>query len=196
MQSTSTIILTEESFNRLFLQYKQKLFVLAYGMVRSKEAAQDIVNESFMVIWETRDSIQANNIEAYLFGIVRNRCLKYRRSQLIGKNVFEKIQTKERGVMEFYTRAIESCNPQEMFRTEIMEICENQLGQMSELTRRIFVAQRIDGKSYKEIAEEFNISIKKVDKELQRAASKLRISLKDYLGALLLFILTYFTFDN
>ena len=149
-----------------------------------------------MVIWETRDSIQANNIEAYLFGIVRNRCLKYRRSQLIGKNVFEKIQTKERGVMEFYTRAIESCNPQEMFRTEIMEICENQLGQMSELTRRIFVAQRIDGKSYKEIAEEFNISIKKVDKELQRAASKLRISLKDYLGALLLFILTYFTFDN
>ena len=196
MQSTSTIVLTEELFNRLFLQYKQKLFVLAYGMVRSKEVAQDIVNESFMVIWETRDSIQANNIEAYLFGIVRNRCLKYRRSQLIGKNVFEKIQTRERGVMEFYTHAIESCNPEEMFRTEIMEICENQLGQMPELTRRIFVAQRIDGKSYKEIADEFNISTKKVDKELQRVASKLRISLKDYLGVLLLLILIYFTFDN
>ena len=44
-----------------------------------------------------------------------------------------------------------------------------------------------DTRSYKEIADILHISIKKVDKELQKATAKLRESLKDYLSVLVVF---------
>ncbi|MFQ7049958.1 MAG: sigma factor-like helix-turn-helix DNA-binding protein [Alistipes shahii] len=102
--------------------------------------------------------------------------------------MYEKILMKERGVMDFYTRTIESCNPNELFQREIIEICRKQLEQMPELTKQVFIAHKLEGKSYKEIADMLCINLKKVDRELQQAAMKLRLSLKDYLLLLLLIV--------
>lgn len=183
----SALILTQQLFDRLFRQYERKLCAVAYSFVRDRDTAKDIVNDSFMSLWEQREGIEFTNIDAYLFRVVRNRCLEYRRSRKIGKNVYEKILMKERGVMDYYTHTIECSNPNELFRNEIMEICRAQLEQMPELTRRIFTAHKFEGKSYKEIAEIFDVNLKKVDKELQHAAIRLRLSLKDYLIVLFLF---------
>lgn len=183
----STLILTQQLFDQLFRQYERKLCAVAYSFVRDADTAKDIVNDSFMSLWEQRDGIEFTNINAYLFRVVRNRCLEYRRSRKIGKNVYEKILMKERGVMDYYTQSIESSNPNELFQNEIMEICKAQLEQMPELTRRIFNAHKFEGKSYKEIADNLNVNLKKVDKELQNAAIRLRLSLKDYLIILIMF---------
>ena len=43
-----------------------------------------------------------------------------------------------------------------------------------------YKARRLEGKSYKEIAEQFGIPQKKVDKQLQQAVTKLRRALKDF----------------
>ena len=102
--------------------------------------------------------------------------------------MYEKILMKVRGVMDFYTRTIESCNPNELFQREIIEICRKQLEQMQELTKQVFIAHKLEGKSYKEIADMLCINLKKVDRELQQAAMKLRLSLKDYLLLLLLIV--------
>lgn len=182
----STLILTQQLFDRLFRQYERKLCAVAYSFVRDMDTAKDIVNDSFVSLWEQRENMEFTNINAYLFRVVRNRCLEYRRSRKIGKNVYEKILMKERGVMDYYTQSIESSNPNELFRNEIMEICKAQLEQMPELTRSIFNAHKFEGKSYKEIADIFNVNLKKVDKELQNAAIRLRLSLKDYLIILIM----------
>ncbi len=186
MPETSPTILTQQLFDRLFRQYERKLCAIAYTFVRDESTARDIVHDSFMSIWNHREDVVFTNIDAYLFRIVRNRCLEYRRSRQLERDVYEKILMKERGVMDYYTRTIECCDPNELFRSEIMEICRRQLEQMPELTRRIFTAHKFEGRSYKEIAERFAIHPKKVDKELQQAACRLRLSLKDYLPILLL----------
>ncbi len=90
--------------------------------------------------------------------------------------------------MDYYTRTIESCNPNELFRSEIMEICRTELDRMPNLTREIFT-HRLNGKTYKEIAGLMNVSLKKVDNELQNAVSRLRLSLKDYLVVSIAYIL-------
>ena len=76
-----------------------------------------------------------------------------------------------------------------MFRAEIMEICRMQIERMPELRRRIFTANKFEGMSYKEIADRNGITTRKVDYELQRAISSLRLSLKDYLTLFAIFIL-------
>ena len=183
-----TIILTQQSFDKLFRLYQRKLYAVAYSLVHDANTAEDIVHDSFMTIWENRETVQFTSIEAYLFGVVKERCLKYRRDRYTGKAVYEKILMKERGVMDFYTRTIESCNPNELFQREIIEICRKQLEQMPELTKQVFIAHKLEGKSYKEIADMLCINLKKVDRELQQAAMKLRLSLKDYLLLLLLIV--------
>ena len=183
-----TIILTQQSFDKLFRLYQRKLYAVAYSLVHDANTAEDIVHDSFMTIWENRETVQLTSIEAYLFGVVKKRCLEYRRDRYTGKAVYEKILMKERGVMDFYTRTIESCNPNELFQREIIEICRKQLEQMPELTKQVFIAHKLEGKSYKEIADMLCINLKKVDRELQQAAMKLRLSLKDYLLLLLLIV--------
>ena len=187
---TDTSILTQQSFEKLFRLYQRKLYAIAYSLVHDANTAEDIVHDSFMTIWENRDAVQFTSIEAYHFGVVKKRCLKYRRDRYTGKAVYEKILMKERGVMDFYTRTIESCNPDELFQREIIEICRKQLEQMPELTKQIFIAHKLEGKSYKEIADMLCINFKKVDRELQQAAMKLRLSLKDYLLLLVVILLT------
>ena len=183
-----TIILTQQSFDKLFRLYQRKLYAVAYSLVHDANTAEDIVHDSFMTIWENRETVQFTSIEAYLFGVVKKPCLKYRGDRYTRKAVYEKILMKERGVMDFYTRTIESCNPNELFQREIIEICRKQLEQMPELTKQVFIAHKLEGKSYKEIADMLCINLKKVDRELQQAAMKLRLSLKDYLLLLLLIV--------
>lgn len=188
MQVSGTRELTREWFEQLFHRYGQKLERIAYSYVRDKDTAQDIVNECFAAIWGRRESIEIRNMESYLYQAVRNESLKYRRDRNLKKAVYEKILMKERCVMDYYTRTIESCNPEEMFSAEILEICRRQIAQMPELRRQIFTANKFEGKSYREIADRYGITTRKVDYELQRAISSLRLSLKDYLTILAVFI--------
>ena len=183
-----TTALSHQMFDQLFRQNKRQLFIVAFSYVRDEDVAQDIVNDSFMSIWERRESIEPTNLKAYLFRVVRNNCLHYRRDQQIGRAVCEKIRQKEAGLMEYYTRTIESCDPNELFTTEILTIYKEQVEQMPELTKQVFIAHKLEGKSYKEIADMLCINLKKVDRELQQAAMKLRLSLKDYLLLLLLIV--------
>ena len=92
------------------------------------------------VSWPYGNNINGANIEAYLYKVIRNNCLMYRRNQQIGQAVYEQIKLKERSAMDYYTRAIESCDPDILFRNEILEICRAQLEQMPELTQQIFKA--------------------------------------------------------
>lgn len=180
-------MLTHESFEQLFHRYEQKLCRVAYAYLRDRDAARDVVNECFASVWGHRDQIETS-VESYLYQSVRNECLKYRRNRNLKKNVYEKILVKERCVMDYYTRTIESCNPEEMFRAEIMEICRTQMERMPELRRRIFTANKFEGLSYKEIADKNGITTARVDYELRKAIHSLRLSLKDYLTILTLFV--------
>ena len=180
-----TTALSHQMFDQLFRQNKRQLFIVAFSYVRDEDVAQDIVNDSFMSIWERRDSIEPTNLKAYLYRVVRNNCLHYRRDQQIGRAVCEKIRQKEAEELR-RARTIESCDPNELFTNEIIAICKEQVLQMPDITKQVFTL-KTEGRSYKEIADILNISTKKVDKELQNATVKLRLSLKDYLSVLVVF---------
>ena len=143
MQETGTGVLTHESFEQLFHRYEQKLYRIAYSYLRDRDAARDVVHECFTSVWDHRANIETK-VEAYLYQSVKNECLKYRRNRNLKKAVYEKILMKERCVMDYYTHTIESCNPDEVFSTEILEICRKQIEQMPELRRQIFMAKKFE----------------------------------------------------
>jgi RNA polymerase sigma-70 factor (ECF subfamily) len=184
-----TTLLTTNVFEELYHKYGKRLTTLATGYVRDKDTAKDIVHDSFVALCERRGRFDvSDNLEAYLFQIVKNLCLRYRRDEYLERFVYENILRKERGVMSYYTQSIESCNPNSLFMREIVDICKVELENMPPLTREIFMASRVEGKSYREIADDLNIDRSKVDNELRKAVSKLRQSLSDYLPLLFLML--------
>ena len=90
-----TTALSHQMFDQLFRQNKRQLFIVAFSYVRDEDVAQDIVNDSFMSLWERRESIEPTNLKAYLFRVVKNNCLHYRRDHQLGELFVKKSDKKK-----------------------------------------------------------------------------------------------------
>ena len=167
-------------FRQVFNDSRDMLERFAYFSVRDKEAARDIVSSAFLKLWESREKIDRDRILPYIYVSVKNACINYRRDSAAHLGVYENIRQREQSAMEFYTRAIESCNPAELYVEDILDICRKRLGSYSPMTRMIYIKRMVEGMSYKEIAEALDIPVKKVDNNLQSVMKDLRIALADY----------------
>ena len=65
-------ILDTHEFDRLYSEYKSRFIVIAYALLRDKTLAEDLVTDSFLLLWEKRREIQLSQDEfpAYILGIV------------------------------------------------------------------------------------------------------------------------------
>ena len=65
-------------FRLLFREYYDPLSKYAYSLVTDHDAAEDIVQEMFVRIWEKhQDIIQSPQVRAYLYRAVRNTCFNH-----------------------------------------------------------------------------------------------------------------------
>lgn len=180
--------LTYNLFRLLFNENKEGLLRFAYSAVRDSEAARDIVSDTFLKMWEKRDSIEVPQFRQYLFSSVKNACLNYRRDSRRHQTVYDNIRQREQSAMEYYTTAIESCDPSEIFSEEIMETCRKTLAALPAETRQIYVRSRIEGLTHKEIAEAMSISVKKVDRCIMKAMKELKAALGEYADIIVVLI--------
>lgn len=81
--------------------------------------------------------------------------------------------------------ALESFDHNFSSEEDIETLLRNAIDKLPERCRLIFIKSRIEGKKYKEIAEELNLSVNTVEGQISIALKKLREELKDYLPLLL-----------
>lgn len=147
-------------------------------------AAEDIVTDSIIRLWETMKVDHVNQISAYLFKILKTKSLDYLKHLAIRRNVHQQINSALLREVEIRINSLESADPNEIFSSEISFIIEKTLQSLPEKTREIFILSRFKNKSNKEIAEIFNISVKGVDYHIMQSTRELRLALKDYLPLL------------
>ena len=72
------------AFEALFRAYVDSLCSFAYSYTDSQSAAQEIVQDLFCRLWERRDTLDVpRNVNAYLYGAVRNRAINYLRTRYV-----------------------------------------------------------------------------------------------------------------
>lgn len=176
--------LTAEAFGILFLECRSMFENIAFSYINDSDAAKDIVTDSFMYLWEHRDTIEGeDNIKGYLYTCVRARCISYLRKQQTLIKAKNELSDAARWRIETGLASLsDSGLSEKLYREEIMKIFSRELIRMPKLTKEIFLASREDDMTYQQIAARFNISRRKVTSEIQRALKLLRQSLKDYLG--------------
>lgn len=174
-------------FGILFDQYKEPFTLFANSYIRDFSAAEDIYVDAMMLYWEKRHELPSDtNIPAYILATIKNRALNHLRHLNVKTEVTEQLFNHNARELNFRISSLESCDPAELFTSEVQEIIQNTLNGLPQQTRHIFFKSRYENKTNREIAEELNISIKTVEFHISKALKIFRVKLKDYLPLFLL----------
>ncbi len=176
-----------KAYEELFFKYHGRLVLFALKFTGDLQSAKDIVQDTFMKLWEKMDNINLSP-KAYLFQSVKNNSLNYKRHLKKGASV--------RDELAFKINAIENLayfdfnDPYySLLELEMEEKIQETIESLPPKCLKVFNMSRKDYLPNKEIAEKLGVSVKAVEKHISKALSVLRIELSEYLGLLLLILL-------
>ncbi|GAB2801016.1 RNA polymerase sigma-70 factor [Rhabdobacter roseus] len=155
------------AFAEIYQRYTGALFIHAYRILGDEEEAKDVIQELFAVLWIKRNTIVLRtSLSSYLYSSVKNRIL-----DLIAHKKVEDRYVRSLG--RFIDEG-EYVTDQQVREKELSELIEREVALLPPRMREVFELSRRDNLSYKEIAEELNISDKTVKKQVNSALSILR----------------------
>jgi RNA polymerase sigma-70 factor (ECF subfamily) len=167
--------------NELYQTYRERFVRFAQTYVSVREIAEDIVMESFMSYWENRRQMApGSNAPAYIFTLVRNKCLNYLCRLRKREEVEEYLASLDAWELNLRISTLEACNPDKLFSGEIRQLIHKALDSLPEKTREVFLRSRYHDQCHKQIAQAMNLSAKSVEYHITKALKMLRNELKDY----------------
>ena len=166
---------SQRSFEDLYRLFFPRLYNFALLYVHKKEAAEEIVNDVMVKIWEKRISINGiDNLETYLFVAVRNHSLNY----LDKYSHYHVAIEPESGLAE----VINFNDPEkELEWKEIYYKLNLAVEQLPDQCRTVFKLIKEEGFKYKQVAEILGISPRTVETQLFRAIKKLDVVVSIYI---------------
>lgn len=74
--------MNSQIFKETFIPYHQKMYRIAYRILKDHGTAEDIVQETYIKLWNKRTEIgHIENMEAYAIIILKNTCLDFLRKK-------------------------------------------------------------------------------------------------------------------
>lgn len=169
----------KQAYEGLFRQYYAPLVRFAFEIVKDKDSAEDLVQEVFVKIWEKRETTEISSaVKAYLYMAVKNHCLnKLKREQ---RNAFLDDAHEN-------STSYSSNNTDEQSNTlGLSQHIESALQKLPPKCALIFKMSRFEDKTYKEIAEALELSVKTVEAQMGKALMLMRTNLAPYLKLIIL----------
>ncbi len=172
--------MTITDYESTFREHYEPLTRYAHSILKNQEEAEDAVQRLFVKFWEKRFELQIENVRAYLYRATYNTCL----------NQVKANKNKLNHVSESDVQIHASDDASHEFLGEELQLqIEEAMQVLPEKCRQVFQLSRFEEKSYKEISEELNISVKTVENHIAKALRIMRTELSEYLPLLLITIL-------
>lgn len=161
----------QKAFKELYQLLFFKLYQFAFSYTRSKESAEELVNDVFLNIWQKRDTLDSiQNINIYLYVSVKNASLNFLRRN----NLPLPVSVDDLHADHFQIGA----DPEStLIHRELQAQIAQAIEQLPTRCKLIFKLVKQDGLSYKEVADILGISTKTVDAQLCLALKKLALLL-------------------
>ena len=163
------------SFQKLFYQFHDQLFRFVVYRVQDADIAKDITQETFLRIWEKRESLQPEkSFFSLLARISTNLCYDHFRFTEV------RLRNKDR-IPKFGKSHFD--NPEEVVQAKAIEEIIRKLvnEKLPQRCRVIFILSRIEGFSNQEISTNLSLSIRTVENQIYRALKILKKHMKKYL---------------
>ena len=161
----------ETAFTEIYNRFYGILYRHAYKSLPDAEALKDVLQEVFVYLWNNRDSINPeDNLAAYLYTAVRNKIL----------NNFRHLKIKNDYIISFQNYLDTNKQPEadEAIRIkQLIAIVEAEVAMLPTQMRLIFQMSRNNNLSHQEIADQLNISVLTVRKQVNNSLKILRLKL-------------------
>ncbi len=173
----------ELAFEKIFKIYYKPLCHYAYSFLNDGAEAEEVVQNTFVKIWERRTTIQVQtSVKAYIYSMVRNSCLNVIKHEKVKQEFAQDhqyVSEKARPVVE-----------EKMISNDLESKIYEAMRALPEQCRLVFQLSRFEELKYQEIADQLEISVKTVENQMGKALKTMRLHLKEYLVLVLLFIQT------
>ncbi len=169
----------QRGIKRLFEQYYIPLVLFAKTYVHDEEVAKDVVQDVFYSLVESREKFTTiDNLKAYLYGAVKNKCLKYiRHEDVKGRYA------------QHYQEISEYADYQEkILEEEVFMLLNQAISELPGQCKKVFLLM-LENKSNAEIAEILNIGIETVKSHKKAGKKILYAKLKDTVSVVMLVLL-------
>jgi RNA polymerase sigma-70 factor (family 1) len=154
----------EVEFKKIFNNWYKPIRNYLYYKTGDAEVAEDITQDTFLKVWEKRDNIKTETIKALLYTIANNLFL----------NRVERQKVSFRFEQNHQPRNIVESPHYELEMKEFDKKLQNALADLDDKKREVFLMNRIDGFTYREIAENLEITVKAVEKRMEKAIAFLK----------------------
>lgn len=188
--SAQDIILfeSEAAFSALVQAHSADLLALAIKITRSKQVAEDIVQEAFLKLWQKRDEIIPQNLGGWLYKVVSNLAYKHLKKesrQLRVVNLLGHVKAPDGNSVD-----------ELLINKENKAILHDIFSRLPEKQLAVYHLSREKGMRRNEIADQLNLSPNTVKVHLYRALQFIREHFVSISVFLLLFVFHNFIFRN
>lgn len=160
--------MTLSEFKSIFDQYYTPIKNFLYYKSGDIDLSEDITQDVFMKLWDKREDVQQETVKSYLYTIANNMLLnKIRHNKVVMSFAEKNKNQQEEHSPEFSLEEKE-------FKAEL----ESVIGAMPEKQREVFLMNRIEEMTYKEIADRLELSVKAVEKRMHGALAHIREHIK------------------
>ncbi|WP_438422569.1 RNA polymerase sigma factor [Aquimarina macrocephali] len=167
MSDNNNSTCNEQVFDEFFKSNSKLLRNYIYYKFGDLEQAEDIVQDAFIKLWNNCSKVSIDKAKSYIYTIATNLGISVTRHQ--------KVRFKYRDYITQRKTDINHESPEFIaLEKEYMEKLKNAIADLPERQREVFLLSRIDKKTYKEIAELSNVSVKAIEKLMHKALLTLR----------------------
>lgn len=160
--------MTLAEFKDIFDQYYTPIKNFLYYKCGDIDLSEDLTQDVFMKLWDKREEVQLETVKSYLYTIANNMLLNKIRHDKVVISFAEKNKTQQEEQSPEFT----------MQEKEFKQELERVISEMPEKQREVFLMNRIEELTYKEIAERLELSVKAVEKRMHGALGHLREHIK------------------
>lgn len=159
------------AFEHIYNTYWSKLYLSAYGILRDKQACEDIVQDVLVQLWLKKDSASIDSLPSYLHTAVRYQVFKAIKAGKVKLALPDDIElSADRNEVEDM-----------LVSEDLNAVLDNHIARLPDKCREVFLLSRKKHLSIAEIAEQMHISTKTVENHLTNALGRLRTGMGDFL---------------
>ncbi|MDJ0365712.1 RNA polymerase sigma-70 factor [Hymenobacter sp. H14-R3] len=160
------------AFAEVYERYWQRLFGLAYRKLKSRETAEELVQDLFAALWHKRAEHHIEQLESYLIGAINHRIIGHLRAQQVRTAYADYCRWHQQEMTQETEQALAAADLSEAFARALL--C------LPEQSREIFRLNRLEHFSVQDISHQLNLSAKAVEYHLTKSRRLLRGYLRDF----------------
>jgi RNA polymerase sigma-70 factor (family 1) len=160
------------AFAELYERYWYRVFALAYRRLKSREIAEELVQDLFATLWLKRHEHIIEHLEHYLMAAISRRVIGYLRAHQVRTAYADYCRWHQTIATEETEQALAAADLTEAFAQALLLLPEQ--------SREVFRLSRLEHFSVQEISLRLNISAKAVEYHITKSLRLLRTHLRDF----------------